>query len=1125
MLRPVLLIGVGGSGGKTLRAMRQSLLRQLRQAGWQKDTLPAGWQMLWVDSVRTQNEDAFPAPLLPNSEYVGLVSSGLEYADLRSTLEQAVQPQERQAALAGWVAPTVPIAVAEGAGQARAIGRVISAAQLARLKGRLEEANDRLGGVSVMSELKEVSSLFGQSDESPVSDPMAIVISSVAGGSGSGMFLDVVEALKTVNAEFRRTDGIITVLYTPDVFTSIGGAGGQIPPNALAAVMEVTAGVLAGGLSAASSAVLSSRGLIQRSEHGFGAKCNFLVGASNKNVVLGTQEDVYYAVGDSLSSVVTDDKVQQTLRAFTLTNVFLMSGEAMLVEDRSQLSEANDNNQSMPFSALGMGRASLGTDRLFDFISQLVSRDIAEQLMWPDFEPRRRTDGVQKTREEVIDERVARSWGNFLSNSRLNERDPADDIIDALVDPLQQQQRMQQWVNEGHAKASQGVDGGGLSPAEWAQRLQNYYDNHVGTLRSQETGNRYEKAQEWTESLPAHLTEVIAKSAMLDGLEVTGLLVNKLMDEMVHVASELLNLVATKRTQTQMMSGKIQQILNVGANKIGSDDPAIAKAVSTLRIGAELEVDADRLTLAAGLVEDLRVNLLGPLHSALQFSRAHLSESVNAAKLPDGRLNPWEILPRYDQPVPTQLLPGSTERVLIEPNTYAEVLAGEVQVCLKNPQDKSAWRMVLRERAALGQVIDSGVVAGQSIVLNSIGWVPVDAQAANAKVAGVKADFKFPDSVQYIQKIVEKWLANVELGGDLARFLKQGLVEYVESGSPAQQVERSNRLIAAFTDAVSVSAPFVQINQAVKSVLHPNVSDSVTALVSTIPFVEGHPLHDRMKNVLVAGGLWSDSQSAKWFATAKVDNISVFTMSGKAMMPIVFDNIMKPIAQSWATNSGNPATRHSFWSNRRARPLVEFIPMGSEQLAAMVRGWFLSSLFNQRPIKDNGPAGWQVQIWEPLGRGLVDFPYPLLSSYPVSKNDLPAAVFKSITIAMVKVNELGSLAPLRPYHRLMELGNLESFKSRLELWIKDGKVAEGGAPVPDPKFAGSPNDDLETRREMVVATLERTRAMYQSEFEASEDIGDPFTSSGAWEMRDYLMGALIGLIAAAGNIRDDAGTL
>ena len=162
-------------------------------------------------------------------------------------------------------------------------------------------------------------------------------------------------------------------------------------------------------------------------------------------------------------------------------------------------------------------------------------------------------------------------------------------------------------------------------------------------------------------------------------------------------------------------------------------------------------------------------------------------------------------------------------------------------------------------------------------------------------------------------------------------------------------------------------------------------------------------------------------------------------------MPIVFDNIMKPIAQSWATNSGNPATRHSFWSNRRARPLVEFIPMGSEQLAAMVRGWFLSSLFNQRPIKDNGPAGWQVQIWEPLGRGLVDFPYPLLSSYPVSKNDLPAAVFKSITIAMVKVNELGSVAPLRPYHRLMDLGNLESFKSRLELWIKDGKVAEGGA--------------------------------------------------------------------------------
>jgi len=248
MLRPVLLIGVGGSGGKTLRAMSQSLMRKLRQAGWDKNHLPEGWQMLWVDSVSQQDEDAFPAPLLPSTQYVGLVPPGLSYADLRTTLEQSIQPKERMAALAGWVPESVPIAVAAGAGQARAIGRAISAAQISPLKSAIENANARLSGINVTTELADISGLFGQSDSSPVTTPIAIVISSVAGGSGSGMFMDVIETLKTVNPEFASPDGIITILYTPDVFASIEGAGGQIPPNTLAAAMEVTSGVLSQGL-------------------------------------------------------------------------------------------------------------------------------------------------------------------------------------------------------------------------------------------------------------------------------------------------------------------------------------------------------------------------------------------------------------------------------------------------------------------------------------------------------------------------------------------------------------------------------------------------------------------------------------------------------------------------------------------------------------------------------------------------------------------------------------------------------------------------------------------------------------------------------------------------------------
>ena len=56
---------------------------------------------------------------------------------------------------------------------------------------------------------------------------------------------------------------------------------------------------------------------------------------------------------------------------------------------------------------------------------------------------------------------------------------------------------------------------------------------------------------------------------------------------------------------------------------------------------------------------------------------------------------------------------------------------------------------------------------------------------------------------------------------------------------------------------------------AVKAALHPNVSDALQMVISTIPFPEGDPLHDRLKNVLVDQGLWHDQQSKEWFKTAE----------------------------------------------------------------------------------------------------------------------------------------------------------------------------------------------------------------------------------------------------------------
>ena len=64
MLRPFLLIGIGGSGGKTLRIVRHELERRLAEHGWEGG-FPAGWRFLHIDvpSIADGDDPDLPAQL------------------------------------------------------------------------------------------------------------------------------------------------------------------------------------------------------------------------------------------------------------------------------------------------------------------------------------------------------------------------------------------------------------------------------------------------------------------------------------------------------------------------------------------------------------------------------------------------------------------------------------------------------------------------------------------------------------------------------------------------------------------------------------------------------------------------------------------------------------------------------------------------------------------------------------------------------------------------------------------------------------------------------------------------------------------------------------------------------
>jgi hypothetical protein len=1124
MLRPFLLVGVGGSGGKTLRTMQQTLLRRLRQVGWAGDGLPEGWQMLWVDSVSVQSADGFPAPLLDGEDYCGLVPPGTGYQALRGSLTTSVQPGERMSATAGWVAENVPINIGAGAGQSRAIGRVISAAKLERIKNALSGQHSKLVGPTVQAQLADLSGKLGQ-QPGAMGAPIALVVSSVAGGSGAGMFMDVVEALRSVDPGYNEPGRILTILYTPDVFTSVGQTK-QVPANTLGALAEVLTGVWADGLSDASDVLYRGQGLTARAEHGFGSKCNFLVGASNANVSLGSQEEVYRAVGESLSALVVDDRIQENLIAFTLTNVFLKSGDASVVEDRSGLKDPQNSAQSMPFSALGMGRVNLGADRFRQYVAAVVGRDITEALLWPAYAVK---DPAQpKPDEELIDEQVALAWEPFRRSSGLDERNPANQVVEALIDSAAQSQRLSAWAQKGVSTARQGVEAKGMQAEEWRQRLLGYYNNFLPAVRAEEEAERYALAQAWAGSIQGQLEELVAQSSLRYGFRVTIKLLEHLIAEVSYSCDELKGEAAALRTGGQQIESKIMQALNVGRAKLPADDAALTSVGQMMHKGAEIEVAADRHDLAARLLDDLRVGLLLPLLQGVQGGYAFLTESVNRSQMLDGRKNPWPVQPRYGETVPSWLYPGGTERVLIQFGDYESILGTQARNSLQDEHEREVWRQVLRTRIALGEALGSRERLGTPILVHSGAWTPRDIRACATGVTGQQASVGFPKSFEDFTVLVDSWLADARLSADLGRFMTQGLRAYVESGTPQEQVARQGDFIAALTAAVNVAAPFARVKPSVVAELHPNLSaDGRDVLVSTIPFTAGHPLHAPILEVFRNGRLLTpknQQQSDSWFATAKVDDISVFTMSGEAMLPMAFDNLMAPIAQAWAQASPNKDQRYSFWSLRRARPLIECIPAGPAQLEAMVRGWFVGRLLGQVTRAEERGMGWRVHAWnpDPPYNGPQPFPFPLLSDRPVVGLDLIAAVLQSLLIAMVDVHTKGNLSPLVPYHRLIELG--ENYDTNLGDWILDGSLPPG-APTPDPKVAGAVDGPAEDRREAIRTALLASRSEYVGLFDQTKRDNDPFTVPLSWELRDQILAAIDSLTAATNAITSQDSSL
>lgn len=1132
MLRPFLIVGVGGSGGKTLRGLKVALERRLKSAGWNEPELPEAWQFLHIDTPVTQDGAGFPAPFLPNDEYLGVVPPGIAYPALVQNLTGKafgikLSPDELEQ-FGGWIpSPNeVKVPVAMGAGQFRAIGRTLAVSRLDAIRTKLYSKLSGIDGAAARAELGEVSQQLGHGSKID-SAPMILVISSIAGGSGAGAYLDVIEAIKSCSQEpwARR---VVAWLYTPDVFKGIDGAGG-VAPNSLAVLAETMAGLWAPVVTQGTRKLYQSKGVIPPANLGgnVGAAYTFLIGRKNGAADFGTQEDVYLAASSSLAAFMTNAVAQDDFWAYYITNLDAQASLEAVLPDRSQLKV--NNLQRPPFLAMGFGRLSMGRDRFREFAGQRLARDLVERLLDGHLRDIDVADRREATPDELIQAACDSQWLSFLEGSKINERNPSNDVVEAVT-PEDRSTRVAKY--QSLIQSGAGVPAAGASPQVWQTKLQALVSTHKQGFLDEDAVPRNAKARAFVEEISTHLPRHAADYAVQVGLPATVRLLTKLSDEIAFAANELEGDIGKIQRMLAELPAKLAEPLSsAGMAALPPNNPNVQKAIQRAAQALEFEARVESHALARDILRDLDEGIVRPLTRALQNAEAGLRETYKAERLTSGSRNPaldWPD-PRQDS-VPPHFSPPPNERVMLQTDEYVSEYTRLVTSTL--PQDQRGRQKNNEFAVAKMFALGAGMTApdggpsrlGYEFIGIDQDWVPKIASIRPAAAQGASTAARYSvlaDALAYVGR-ADSWLT--QEGSPFGEYIDEPLLRYLEDGAApdAELMKRRQRFITEFSAALSASKPLININNAIAAAIHPGVNCEAAAnTISPIPFDPSSTFGKMIVELFPSG---QSKPPIEWFRPApKATDITIDSFLSNPMQPMVFNSIMEPVAAQWAQVSPSLAARAGFYQWRRARPLLESVPCAPQQAASLVRGWMLADIFGQiKPDLSNSALGTRIEVWDPT-LGWVAFPHPLLHPGTPQPGEYIGVVLESLSIALVHCNSSGdnALAPLRPYHRLMDLGGESAAQGSPELlhWVNTGTLPAGAESLtPNAKTLPGIGTDAAARVQFLLEQLKKRKANFDEVKRRVDETGDPYTVSRAWEVHELRMAAISELEKVLGEL-------
>ena len=1096
MLHKFLLVGVGGSGGKTLRILRDELAYRLTEAGY-RGPFPRGWQLLHVDVPTSPdgNEPDLPAQL-PSGGYVGLANANLTYAEIDSALERrgarAVQ------SIAGWrpEAMRVGVSPTHGAGQFRAVGRVIAAAGMDRVIRAVQQAVQNLAHVDVDTEMAAVSRAFGYADVGAPPIPSAVVITSIAGGSGAGMFLDVCDVLRMVgNTEPWLSDSV-GLMYTPDVFDQLGSAArGGMYPNALGALSELLAGYWnREEPSEDEYALVAAAGLAVAGVSRRGPRYPLLVGRSNGTVAFERQNDVYRAVARSLTAWVTSEQVQSSIRGYFQGNWPMA---ATTLEDRVGLRPPGTET---PLSSLGYANVGLGRDRFRRYAAERLARSAADRLLRGHW-----IEGVpdEKTPEAAADEIAATHLYPFLERCGLRELGPDhNQILDAIRGGEEMRARTPalQALRERLRRELPTLPT--LQTAWLTRHLQERLAEVMHAFLHEQMAGDQERARRWT----ADVQERVIHATLLElgrvGAVATVAILRKARAELVDaVVPELHQMAESKRREFARSAQRIQGQLSTADAQIRRDDPVIDRAVTEGLNSLWAESEAKLYEFAAALVQELADGVLAPLDKAVEHARLALSAAVDGEP---GQPSPYAQWPLDG--VPLRLAPAPNETLLEPIDRYPDIFAAKVVATTGIAQPHGAAEVAVQQ-------LVSGLLPGDAPIPSLVAgraWVPQE-QVLPGLHAPACARFEGRFGLDDLLGRADAWVTQSDTA--IGDYIRETLADHLSprTTDPKTHARRLIEFRHGFAKALGTALPLAHVDAAALMWVHDEAQPKYHRVVSPVPFDPEHPARQVVVDLLRDEGM-DEAQIVAVFGDAVTSRIDVSTYLGAPYQPVVFDSLVGPIADDWARRQSQ-ADGGGFWRYRRARPLPQFIPLPPEVRRDVVRGWFVARALGW--VDDADPRMAPVRLWTPA-HGWLDFPHPLLGPPVLDRVGTLPALLESLPLALV-MTRMQRDVPLRPYQALADLGRAEfgnvvhsRLPQPLERWMSTAHVLEG-APLPDPSWVGTAAHASDDRYETLERRLEQFLGAYRSVVEQPfEQLHPQYRTT--WELRDDVLTGITQLL-------------